>query len=76
MEVGNKMKIIVDEIPKTLHECCFYSWIDKKCLLSDDWRFPCVHDDSSNIIRPCDIFIELSEIVGNAVKGFLRKQGE
>ena len=73
MEVGNKMKIIVDEMPKTLHECYFYSWIDKKCLLSNDLRYPCAYDDNSNIICPCDIFIELSEIVGNAVKGFLRK---
>lgn len=74
--VGNKMKIIVDEMPKSLEDCHFYSYRDKKCLMHDNWRNTCVCDDDANIVKPCDVFIELSEFVGDIVKGLLQKQGE
>ena len=70
------MKIIVDKAPTALHECPFYSYEDRKCLIHNDWRSTCVYDDDSRIIRPCDVFIELSEFVGNAVKSIFQKQGE
>ena len=70
---GEGMKIIVDKRPSTIDECPFFCYRDNMCLAHGGGWYCCSYDEgTTKITKPCDLLIELSEVVGNAIKNVLQ----